>query len=1056
MGNHKPRQPFWRLFRWLVFLGIVVGIGMRINAVLSLPLPETYDPGAFSFDAAFDLEKVAPGGTKYTVNNSIATFDLDVADDDRHCRTLFRSYAAALAYCRDAGLPTLPSVHLVQGKCKQFDDGLTAALELAIQRGLPGDSHLGRQDALERLLATLLELPDQSPATDRDAADRAAVYVATALKLAGVELQVPARLAKRIAATEAKFLEMPEARPIGFWNWSHDLRAIFLQDRFLSLGMPADSPEAIVVAMVILRDPLLVEAFRRFHAFDAKLTNPPERGTSEQSATFQATVLFIDMAEFVGSPSHVLSSKEFHHIGSLLSERFGKNARFALATQAASKEYDLLAPLGAQGDVTDSMGLIIDAVKTGRLDLEPKDDSGWYDYQWYALETLLLPNKAQEAGKLTLSASYKRRLEDAFRTSLTKHRETHIKRLPYITLCSSLGGEPREPEKIEIGPQFCAEPTATVYLRYARGYRFLRTAMHAVLGQSSLQTLHRSNEGDPAVHVDLDTELRDLSLLCYGLYDRLCLEIGQHPEYLPDEMDEAAVEDANAMLQRWLDTLADDPDLARDTRVAVPIAVEPGVRAHYWATGGVRLQRVAYEYDFKPYVAGNVEVTYAPAYYYLPTDIFLEFERPSSEPLTRSEYRVLCDRCQDEDALRTALGSSAWHVRFRWQIFFGCFALLLISAAMLWCYRNRLRELKQVTQKRWTKSLWRGTKLAGAVCLGLWIIGVMSFKEYRTKLIVRYVTCIDIVAVLLDSRFSDDHSRDNIAALVDLHADDDPQTRYLASRYLQQSWPPNEKAALVLKEIPSVKTRLQEAARDPVSEVAANSILLLGYFKDRQNVDFLLNLLRSERHIDAHCMATVTSLAKIGDPQALDSVIQLIDDPRASIRRHVAWSLAGYDDQRAVAKLSDLLQSLCYRTRHGAIEGIGRSRRKFDPGWKSDYNAALLAAARETHIPWNDRCYMADNITDPDLAAEAYAFLLNDVPSPDTKPHVLAGLVLGRMGHCGDRACHASWSLVNKLEHEEDLCLAIEAAVDADNHEALVQLTQDAIGDDLDRLQKEE
>ena len=63
----------------------------------------------------------------------------------------------------------------------------------------------------------------------------------------------------------------------------------------------------------------------------------------------------------------------------------------------------------------------------------------------------------------------------AFKTSLTKHRETHIKRLPVLTLGSSL--RPKEPVPVEVAPEFRVEPTATVYLRYARAYRFLHNAM---------------------------------------------------------------------------------------------------------------------------------------------------------------------------------------------------------------------------------------------------------------------------------------------------------------------------------------------------------------------------------------------------------------------------------------------------------------------------------------------------------------------------------------------------------------------------------------------------
>ena len=1042
MGNIQARRPVRRLSGCLLGIGVITGVWAGFAALLSMSLPEDNGPTAFTFDNALAIEKTTLGGTDYTVNNSVATFELDVADEDGHCGIVFDNYAEALAYCRKTGLPICPSVHLVQGKCKQFDDGLIATLELAVQHGMPDTSRPSKQAALKRLLAVLLTLSDDLPNVDRTAVDTAAVHVATALKLGGTDPGVPARLAGRIASAEAAFLTARVARPIGFWTWSDDLQAIFRQDRFLSRGMPASSPQAIVLAVAISREPTLAEDFTQFRSFGAKLTNPA------------ACVSFHDLTELLGPETDALSSEALSRAGSTVDEHFGANAKFALISYSTSKESTLLASLGARDEAIDTMAYIIEAIKAGRLELEPKDDSGWYDYQWYALETLLLPDKAQEAGKLKLSASYKKRLEDAFRTSLTKHRESHIKRLPYITLSSSLAAEPEDPEEIEIGPEFSAEPTATVYLRYARAYQFLRNALHGVLGQDFLQSLYRSNEGQSAVQLDLDAELRDMALLCYGLYDRLCLEIGQHPDYLPDEMADGDVAAAKSILNDWLGSLDDDPDLARDTRVAVPVATWPDGRIQYWATGGVRLQRVVYEYEQRPFVTGNVEATFVPTYCYLPTDIFLEFERPSAAPLTRAEFRALCDSYEGEDSLRAALGAPARQGRVPWLILLGFVAAISVAAIILHRYRNQLSELKQATQKRWAKRVRRGVLLSGAVCLGLWITGIVCFTGYRTKLMVRYLARIDFVAIFLDSRFYGDCSRETIAALVDLHSDDDPQTRYLASRYLQFSWPFSEKNAIVLQEIPKLEARLQAAAKDPVTDVAANSIRLLGHFKDSQNVDFLLGRLENGGRIDAICLDTVSSLAQIGNPRALETVIPLTDDPRGLVRYHAAQSLGNYDDDRAAAKLAELLQSPCNYTRKGALEGIACFRKKFDRAvWKPKFNAALANAASQTEFPCGVRCHLAEAITAPDLAAETYALLLSDAPPPDAKPYALAGLGLARLGYSGDPAYQVRSRLVNTLERDEELSRAIEAANDGNNHEMLEQLVRDAVGEDLERLQ---
>ena len=47
------------------------------------------------------------------------------------------------------------------------------------------------------------------------------------------------------------------------------------------------------------------------------------------------------------------------------------------------------------------------------MDLKPRKDGGWYDYQVYALETLLLPERGEETNKLMLTKTYKKRMLEA-------------------------------------------------------------------------------------------------------------------------------------------------------------------------------------------------------------------------------------------------------------------------------------------------------------------------------------------------------------------------------------------------------------------------------------------------------------------------------------------------------------------------------------------------------------------------------------------------------------------------------------------------------------------
>ena len=62
------------------------------------------------------------------------------------------------------------------------------------------------------------------------------------------------------------------------------------------------------------------------------------------------------------------------------------------------------------------MNRFLSELRSGQATLDLCPDSGWYDYQSYALEPLALPERALEAEKLWLQKTYKKHLLDAFRT----------------------------------------------------------------------------------------------------------------------------------------------------------------------------------------------------------------------------------------------------------------------------------------------------------------------------------------------------------------------------------------------------------------------------------------------------------------------------------------------------------------------------------------------------------------------------------------------------------------------------------------------------------------
>src|SRR5262249_9114606 len=116
---------------------------------------------------------------EWVVNSSAAVLRLDVPllkpDVDKGLLTLHPSYAAAVGPNARRG-NVLPSVSLIDGKAKQFDDGLYAALDLAYYQGVK-EQLVGHVQLVRRIY-------------DRAGKDSvAAPFLAAGLELAGVQVQ---------------------------------------------------------------------------------------------------------------------------------------------------------------------------------------------------------------------------------------------------------------------------------------------------------------------------------------------------------------------------------------------------------------------------------------------------------------------------------------------------------------------------------------------------------------------------------------------------------------------------------------------------------------------------------------------------------------------------------------------------------------------------------------------------------------------------------------------------------------------------------------------------
>src|SRR5262249_35233609 len=152
---------------------------------------------------------------------------------------------------------------------------------------------------------------------------------------------------------------------------------------------------------------------------------------------------------------------------------------FPASTSRETVLFEKLFPNGLPPN-TQLMRELVGRIRSGEVPLKPRPDSGWYEYQVYALETLLLPEKGEERDKLLLTKSYKKRMLEAFQVLITKRRETHARQMKSATLAAA-------PPPAQVRPRLRVEPCPSYYLRTARAYAFLANFLQASVGEEVLK-----------------------------------------------------------------------------------------------------------------------------------------------------------------------------------------------------------------------------------------------------------------------------------------------------------------------------------------------------------------------------------------------------------------------------------------------------------------------------------------------------------------------------------------------------------------------------------------
>ena len=218
----------------------------------------------------------------------------------------------------------------------------------------------------------------------------------------------------------------------------------------------------------------------------------------------------------------------------------------------------------------------------GRVDLKPRPNDGWDQYQVYALETLLLPTAGPEKDKLLLTAEYKKRLMEAFQAIVTKQREN--------AGASTRCGETRRGTARRAGRRSPAAGRALPdVLSPHRPILRLHPELPARRRRPEpLGKLHGLRSKRAAGRV----AGRRIGRLCPAVLRLLpaLLRRHRHDDRSSSTASRSTRPAARQAALEWLDKPEADRDLACDTRVAVPIYIDPARQTtRLWADFGVRL-----------------------------------------------------------------------------------------------------------------------------------------------------------------------------------------------------------------------------------------------------------------------------------------------------------------------------------------------------------------------------------------------------------------------------------------------------------------------------------
>ncbi len=511
-----------------------------------------------------------------------------------------------------------PSAATLLFKAKQFDDGLMAAVELVTQQGL--GQFPGKQ---KFLLSLARELSSGSSRPEFEALG----IVAAACELGGAPIAELPTSPEAISIVREFRHSLNKSKPISFYTWNEQLKAIFQQDRLLQQEL--EPPLAESLNRALERTTGAMSTYSTILQLAAKLTNPADRRS-----------ILDDV------PSELHRARP-----SVDYPRFFPPSR--------SHEVDLLEELYGNTRIPDGFDLMtefISRVQDGTLSLNLREDSGWYDYHLCSLEPLLLPDQMSEAPRLSLNSHYRRYREDVFRGAFALARETHVKQLR-----GGYGGGGRRRDRVRIlplVPNLRVEPVPSLYRRKAIASRFVGSVLEDFFGGEALEQLHRLTADGP-VELNLAAEWKRMEKLFAGAYLVSCEDIGlvAEAEFITD------VSASRDEFSSWSQKLSKDEDLFRDARMMVPVFYDEGrEKWKVWVFLGWDTRKLWVRYEREPKVLGShrteqlkgqpneqIRWQFTMETHSLPMPVVAEAH--VGEVMNRDEFRKFCDKYRTKESI---------------------------------------------------------------------------------------------------------------------------------------------------------------------------------------------------------------------------------------------------------------------------------------------------------------------------------------------------------------------------------------------------------------------